>query len=151
KKKGAQAYWFITSVAAPFIQTQGTAQGAFFDTDTFTPLVNNPGFIKALDIYSQTTQYGPPDELTDDVGATRGLFTSGRCALSMDWGDIGPLAVAEGSKVNGLTGAVITPGSKEVLDRKTNELVACDDKTCPNAVDGVNHAPFASFGGWSGA
>ena len=26
-----------------------------------------------------------------DVGGTRGLFTTGRCALSMDWGDIGTL------------------------------------------------------------
>jgi multiple sugar transport system substrate-binding protein len=151
KKKGAQAYWFITSVAASFIQAQGTSQGAFFDTSTFVPLVNNPGFIKALDIYGETTKYGPPDELTDDVGPTRSLFTSGRCALSMDWGDIGPLSVASDSKVNGLTGAVITPGSKEVLDRSTNQLVPCDAKTCPYATDGVNHAPYASFGGWSGA
>jgi multiple sugar transport system substrate-binding protein len=37
-----------------------------------------------------------------------------------------------------------------VLDRATNELVACDEMTCPNAIDGVNHAPFAAFGGWSG-
>jgi multiple sugar transport system substrate-binding protein len=151
KKKGAQSYWFITSVASPFIQSQGTGQGAFFDTDTFVPLINNAAFIKALDIYKETTQYGPPDELTDDVGATRSLFTSGRCALTMDWGDIGPLAVAADSKVNGLTGATITPGSTEVLDRATGELVACDATTCPNAVDGVNYAPFASFGGWSGA
>jgi multiple sugar transport system substrate-binding protein len=28
--------------------------------------------------------------------------------------------------------------------------VACDATTCPNAVDGVNHAPFAAFGGWGG-
>ena len=27
----------------------------------------------------------------------------------------------------------------------------CDAKTCPYAIDGVNHAPFASFGGWAGA
>jgi multiple sugar transport system substrate-binding protein len=49
-----------------------------------------------------------------------------------------------------LTGAVITPGSDMVLDRTTGELVACDDMTCPNAIDGVNHAPYAAFGGWSG-
>jgi multiple sugar transport system substrate-binding protein len=28
--------------------------------------------------------------------------------------------------------------------------VDCDETTCPYAIDGVNHAPFASFGGWSG-
>ena len=27
----------------------------------------------------------------------------------------------------------------------------CDATTCPNAIDGVNYAPFASFGGWAGA
>jgi multiple sugar transport system substrate-binding protein len=150
KKKAAQSYWWITSIAAPFIQAQGTGQGVFFDTDTFTPLINNPAFIHGLDIYKETTQYGPPDELTDDVGNTRSLFTSGRCALTMDWGDVGPLAVAADSKVNGKTGAVITPGSTQVLDRSTNQLVDCDSKTCPYATDGVNHAPFASFGGWSG-
>lgn len=150
KKRGEQGYWWITSIAAPFIQTQGTSQGAFFDTDSFAPLVDNPGFVRALEIYKETNQYGPPDELAIGVGDTRGLWTAGRCALTLDWGDIGTLAISEGSKANGVTGAVITPGSSMVLDRATNELVACDDTTCPYAVDGVNHAPFAAFGGWSG-
>ena len=44
-----------------------------------------------------------------------------------------------------------SPGQTEVLDRATGALVDCDETTCPNAIDGVNHAPFASFGGWSGA
>ena len=84
-----------------------------------------------------------------DVGGTRGLFTTGRCALTMDWGDIGTLT--PGTYAQDKTGATITPGWKEVLDRSTGKLVACDATTCPNAVDGVNYAPFASFGGWSGA
>ncbi len=42
------------------------------------------------------------------------------------------------------------PGSKNVLDRATGKLVPCDATICPNAVDGINHAPFAAFGGWSG-
>ena len=84
-----------------------------------------------------------------DVGGSRGLFTTGRCALTMDWGDIGTLA--PGTYAQDKTGATITPGWKEVLDRATGKLVPCDATTCPNAVDGVNYAPFASFGGWSGA
>ena len=67
----------------------------------------------------------------------------------MDWGDIGTLA--PGTYVQDKTGATITPGWKEVLDRATGKLVPCDATTCPNAIDGVNYAPFASFGGWSGA
>ncbi len=38
-----------------------------------------------------------------------------------------------------------------MLDWATGQLVKCDATTCPNAIDGVNHAPFASFGGWAGA
>ena len=55
------------------IQTQGTGHGAFFDQETMEPLVNNEAFAKALEIFNETTQYGPPDELNLDVGDTRGL------------------------------------------------------------------------------
>jgi multiple sugar transport system substrate-binding protein len=151
KKRNAQSYWFITSVAGNFIQTQGTSQGVFFD-ENMKPLINNDGFREALRIYAETTKYGPPDEINLDVGDTRGLFTTGRCALTMDWGDIGTLAIDPTiSQVNDKVGAVIIPGSRKVLDRKSGKLVDCDAKTCPHAIDGVNHAPFAAFGGWSGA
>lgn len=152
KKRKAQSYWMITSVASAYLQSQGTSQGGFFNTEDMAPLYgNNAGFKKALEVYGATTAFGPPDELNLDVGDTRGLWTSGRCALTIDWGDIGTLAIEEGSKANGVTGAVILPGSTEVLDRATGELVTCDDTICPYHVDGVNHAPFAAFGGWSGA
>jgi multiple sugar transport system substrate-binding protein len=152
KKRNAQAYWFITAVAGGYLQSMGTGQGAFFDADTMKPLTNNDAFAAALDIYKETTKYAPPDELNLDVGDTRGLFTSGRCALSMDWGDIGTLAIDPAtSKVQDKVGSIILPGSKKILDRATGKLVDCTSTNCPNAVDGVNHAPFAAFGGWSGA
>ena len=114
KTRAAQAYWWITSIAAPFIQTEGTSQGAFFDLETFEPLVNNPGFIRALEIYQATNEFGPPNELTADVGDTRSLWQAGRCALTLDWGDIGTLAIdpeASIERVQTGTGAIITPGS----------------------------------------
>jgi len=152
KKRNAQAYWFITSIAGGYIQAKGTGEGAFFSTDDMKPLVQNDAFAAALDVYKKTSDYGPKDELDEDVGATRGNFVSGRCALSMDWGDIGTLAIdPTQSKVQDKVGAVILPGSKSVLDRSSGKLVPCDATTCPNAIDGINHAPFASFGGWSGA
>jgi len=152
KKRGAQAFWFIYDIAASMIQSQGTAQGTFFDQDTMKPLVNNEAFAAALDLYKETTKYGPPDELNLDVGDTRGLFDTGKCALSLDWGDIGTLALDPAtSKVKDKVGTIILPGSDQVLDRATGKLVKCDTKTCPYATNGVNHAPFAAFGGWSGA
>lgn len=151
KKRAAQAYWMITSVWGAFIQSQGTSQGAFFDLETFEPLVNNPAMAAAFEIYKATTEFGPPDELNLDVGDTRGLFTAGRCALSVDWGDIGTLAIdPETSVVQDKVGAIILPGSTEVLNRETGELEECNEELCPYAENGVNHAPFAAFGGWSG-
>lgn len=152
KARGEQAYWFIYSIAGGYLQYDGTSQGAFFDTETMSPLVNNPGFIKALEVYSASTAFGPPDELNIGVGDTRGLFTSGRCALTLDWGDIGSLSVdPEQSQVNDLVGSVIVPGSTEVYNRASGEMETCTDDLCPYHIDGVNHAPFAAFGGWSGA
>ncbi|HIC87910.1 MAG TPA: extracellular solute-binding protein, partial [Anaerolineae bacterium] len=150
KKRAAQAYWMVWSVAAGYLQSQGTAQGSFFDLETMKPLVNNEAFARALEVYKETTKYGPPNELNMDVGDTRSLFTAGRCALSLDWGDIGTLAIdPETSVVMDKTGAVILPGPREVLDRETGKLVPCDEGTCPYAINGVNHAPYAAFGGWS--
>ena len=153
KKKGAQSYWWIISIAGGLLQAKGTNDGAFFNTKDMTPLFGqNEAMTKALETYAKTATFGPPDELNMDVGGTRGLFTTGRCALSMDWGDIGTLALdKDKSTVQDKVGATITPGWKEVLDRSTGKLVPCDATTCPKAVDGVNYAPFASFGGWSGA
>ncbi len=152
KKRNAQAYWAFISIASAFLQTHGTSQGAFFDAETMRPLVLNEAFAAALDVYKNTTQFGPPDELNLDVGDTRGLFCSGRAALSIDWGDIGTLAIDPAtSVVQDKVGAVILPGSRRVLDRATDKLVDVNKNTAPYAVHGVNHAPFAAFGGWSGA
>ncbi|MEH2272975.1 MAG: extracellular solute-binding protein [Nostoc sp.] len=141
----------LISIATPFLQSQGTVQGAFFDPDTMKPLVNNPAFAKALDIYKKTMDYGVPQDENLGGSKARELFITGRCALTIDWGDVGPLAIdLSVSKVMDKVGAVITPGTTQVLDRKTNKLVACDKFTCPYAIDGVNHAPYAANVGWTG-
>lgn len=152
KKRNAQSYWMVWSVAASYLQSQGTSQGSFFDLDTMRPLVNNEAFAEALRVYLATGTYGPPDELNWDVGDSRSGFVTGRCALTLDWGDIGTLAIdPKTSKVMDKVGAVVLPGTRRVLDRRTGRLATCTSALCPNAVAGVNHAPFAAFGGWSGA
>ena len=151
-KRSAQSYWMYLSIASAFLQSQGTKQGTFFDTNSMQPMFNNPGAAAALDVYKQLSKLGPPDQLNNDVGDSRGLFVTGRCALSLDWGDIGPLATDKSqSKVIDKVGAIILPGSKQVYDRSSGALVDCNPTLCPYATNGVNHAPFAAFGGWSGA
>jgi multiple sugar transport system substrate-binding protein len=157
KKRAAQGFQMFWSIVGPYLQSQGTKEGAFFDTTSMKPLVMNDGMARALDIYKESTQYGPPDELNLDVGDTRSLFDTGRCVLSLDWGDIGTLSVDPANAVPDVinnVGSIIDPGTKQVVDptnRVTGKLVDCDSTTCPNAVNGVNHAPYAAFGGWSAA
>jgi multiple sugar transport system substrate-binding protein len=152
KKRNAQGYYAIMSIAAQYVQSQGTGQGIFFNTDDMTPMVNNAAWAAALNFYKESGKYGPPEELNHDIGDTRALVTSGRCAVMIDWGDIGPLSIdEETSKIKDKVGAVPLPGSTRVLDWESGELVDCSAETCPHAIDGVNHAPFAAFGGWSGA
>ena len=151
KKRNAQSYWFVMDVVGSMTQSKGTSQGAFFNTADMSPLVDNEGFRKALDFLSESTEYGPPDELNLDVSDTRPLFASGRCALNLDWGDVGTISIdPASSKVIGKWGAAIMPGSREVVNWETGELEACTSEICPHAIDGVNHAPFAAFGGWGG-
>lgn len=152
KKRNAQSYFAINSVAAAYMQTQGTGQGFMFDPETMKPMINNEAYIEALNVYKATGEYGPPEELNFDIGDTRSLIQAGRCALAIDWGDIGPLSIDEsGAAIKDKMGAVIMPGTSRVLDRESGKLVDCGADNCPHAIDGINYSPFAAFGGWSGA
>src|SRR5438477_3486937 len=76
-KRSAQSYWAWLSVAAACLQSKGTKQGAFFKTDNMQPLTNNTGAASALVGYKQLSKFGPPTQLNDDVGNSRGLFITG--------------------------------------------------------------------------
>ena len=151
KKRNAQSYFAIQTVAASMVQTKGTAQGFHFDGATMKPVINNEAWKKAFTLYKETGKYGPPEELNMDIGDTRGLFKAGRCGLLIEWGDPGPMQIEkDATAVNGKLFAIAGLGSREVLDRATGKLVPVTKDSAPYAVDGVNYAPFAAFGGWAG-
>jgi multiple sugar transport system substrate-binding protein len=152
KKRNAQSYFAIQTVAASFVQTKGTAQGFHFDGATMKPVINNEAWKKAFEIYKETGKYGPPEELNMDIGDTRGLFKAGRCGLLIEWGDPGPMSIEkDATAIKDKLYAISALGSKEVLDRATGKLVPVTPESAPFAVDGINYAPFAAFGGWAGA
>ena len=152
KKRNAQSYMAIQTIAASIVQTNGTAQGFHFDNATMKPMINNAGWKKAFELFKETGKYGPPEELNMDIGDTRAVFKAGRCGLLIEWGDPGTLQLdPDAAAVKGLIFAVGAVGSKEVLDRATGELVAVTKENAPSSVDGINYAPFAAFGGWAGA
>jgi multiple sugar transport system substrate-binding protein len=152
KKRNAQSYFAIQTMAAGLVQTKGTAQGFHFDAATMKPLINNEAWKKAFETYKETGKYGPPEELNMDIGDTRGLFKTGRCALIIEWGDPGPMSIeADASAITNKLYAVAALGWKEVLNRETGKLEPVTKDNAPYSVDGINYAPFAAFGGWAGA
>ena len=151
KKPKDKAYWMFWAIASPFLQSKGTQQGAFFDLETMEPLVKNEAFSQALEIFQTTTEYAPENELELDLKATRALFISGRCALTIDWSDLATEAISPAtSQVIDRTHAIALPGTKQVLDRETGKLLDCNFLTCSHAIEGINYAPYAAFGGWLG-
>jgi len=112
----------------------------FFDPETMTPRINNPGFVKALDDWTNALQWGPPDMLAYDWAANAQSFIGGHAALNIQWGDIGPMSVdPEASVVKDKVGFDTVPGSTEVWNPATD---AWETMVTPNK------APFAGFGGW---
>ena len=51
KKRNAQSYWFITSIAGTSSRRKGTGQGAFFDTDDDEAAGQQRRLSQALQIY----------------------------------------------------------------------------------------------------
>lgn len=76
----------VQSRAASRVQSQGTAEGPYFNAETTESRINNAAWRRAFEIHKETGQSGPPDALNQDIGDTRGLVTSGRCGLMIDRG-----------------------------------------------------------------
>ena len=143
QKRNAQSFWVLGSRAGGYMQYKGTGQGMFFDSNNMKPLINAAGFVRALTEWKDIQKSGPANMVNFDTGDVRSAFVGGQAALAIDWGDIGSLSTdKKTSVIQGKVGAVILPGSKEIWNRDTNKWVT------KNA---VNYAPYAAFGGWSGA
>jgi multiple sugar transport system substrate-binding protein len=136
-KPHGQSYWTFLGVAASFSKAPGNP-AYFFDPNTMNPLINNPGFVKALDFYASLVKVGPPGVVNWDVGDIRSNFPAGKVVLGIDWGDVGPLASDPNSSVVvGKWGSSLEPAVDQYWDNQKNAWV-----------NARNQAPFLAFGGW---
>ena len=146
---GAPSQGFmLVSLLLPLIQSKGTSQGYLYDPSTMEALQDNPAMADGLRMLAEMITLGSNKNFLQTLGwDVRGLFTSGKCGMIIDWGDIAGLSI--GSYVNGLTGMSRLPGSRKVWDRDQKAYRACDTTLCPFGGDeGINSAIYAS-GGWS--
>lgn len=96
----------------------------FFDVGSFKPLVDTPPFVRALDDLRALRSAGPPNMLTLDRAGSRGVFLSGKAALTIDDGELVPVALAgsgsakdsAASAVVGKIGVAPLPGAEEAYN-----------------------------------
>ena len=132
KKRSAQTYWWHHLDRRGFIQSQGTSQGVFFDTDDMKPLINNDAFKR------RSTSTRRPATTARRTSSTTTSATPAACsppaaapcrwtgATSGRWPSTRDL---EGRRTRSARSSC--PARKQVLDRATGKLVPCDATTCP--------------------
>lgn len=151
----AGAYW-ATLALSSITQAMGPSQGSLFDTKNMKPLLGE-ALLEVLRMFEEQVKYGAPDELEGCIQHVNNVdMGNGVCALTVNWGNSFKRHLVAPAPMRGKLGIAMTPGSTKVLDRKSGKLVECNRERCPYAfyyedLGLVNHAPYAAFGGWSGA
>lgn len=137
-QRKTQAMWSYLDIAMQYAAQPGVSP--FFDPETMEPLVNNSGWVKAMEVIQDMTKFAPPGLLSYGYSELRQAFVSGNSAIALDWGDIGIMEQSEekyGSKVKGLLGYGPLPGAMKTYDFKEKRWV-----------EGYNQVNFLNFGGW---
>ena len=125
---------------AQTLQYRGTTEGSLLDTDTLTPLLQNPVVQEAIKLWKQAA--GPPTLVTTEEFYL--MILSGRCAMAI-WLS-SAFTLLQTPLFHGTIGTAIMPGSQKVWSRDRNTTIMCNRSSCRHGTqypDGlvVNHAP----------
>lgn len=115
-KVGEQSMFHYMSFSAPFVIGPDNPRLYWFDPRTMQPLIDSPGHVRALEVLTELTRFGPKAMLDWDIGHSWDYFLSGRAAMTFTWGNVGGLAQEPGSQIQGKTGAAQLPGVMEYYD-----------------------------------
>lgn len=106
----------------------------YFDPETMKPRINNPGFVRALEIWVDTLRFGPSGMANFAGHDVRNSFVSGQVAMAIDWSDMGVHAAnSPVSVIKEKIGYAQLPGSTEVFDARSGQW----DKR-PNQVSSIS-------------
>lgn len=117
------------SRAAAFASHPDVTGGFFFDVETMEPLINTPGFVRALDEFAAIAPSWPPGGSNFGLGDEILSFGGGQTALSYSWDDAFIQAQQPDSPIRNQVQAAELPGSTEVWNRDTD---AWDELAEPN-------------------
>ena len=77
---------FITRVAS-YAKNPNVTGGFWFDLETMTPQVNNPGFVKGLEMWMDALRYMPPGGINFGIGEEIFSWGGGESLMSVTWDD----------------------------------------------------------------
>lgn len=132
-----QGMFHYMTFSAPYVVRPGDTvdrctNNYWFDPETMEPLIDSPGHVRALERLVELSQYGPPAQVSWDLGTAWDWFLRGKAIFVFSWGDVGSLVQDESrSNIKGRIGASILPGTDEVYNMCSEEWETLDE---PNVV-----------------
>ena len=138
---GQMMFSSFMSRAAPYANHPEVGGGVFFDLDTMEPLINTPGFVRALEDMVSAREYWPPGGDQFSVVGEINSFGGGQVAMSFTYDDSTARAMEAASPIREDLAFAPPPGSYEVWNRVTGAWDRLDE---PNVV------PYIAWG-WTSA
>lgn len=129
------------SRAAAYAKNPKVKGGFFFDLETMEPQVNNPGWVKALEMFIDAQKAFPPGGSNFGLGDEIFSFGGGQTLMSYSWDDAFILAMEKDSPIRNKVAAAPLPGATEVWNRKTKSWDKFDRPNAP---------PYITWG-WTSA
>ncbi len=137
---GGFGFYFLENRATAYVKIPGDPAW-LFEPDTMKPMVNNPGWVQAIQDVFDLIDAGayPADQINADPGTTAfQQFLAGTGSMLMWWGDVGSSArTSDTSVVGDVVGFGINRGS----DRRYNASTGQWENE-------YNEAPNMAYIGW---
>lgn len=127
------------SRAAAYVKNPDVTGGLFFDVETMEPLINTPGFVRALENMVEAKSTWPPGGANFGLGDEIFSFGGGQTLMSYTWDDAFIQAQQPDSRIRNMVQAAQLPGANEVYNRDTGSWD-----------QGYNQAPYFTWG-WTSA
>ena len=138
---GGFGFYFLEDRATAYVKHPDN-KAWLFDPENMKPLVNNPGWVRAIQDVIDCLPSEPADQLNADPGTTAfQQFLAGTGSMLSWWGDVGSMANTSDTSVIGNDVAFdILPGSDDVYNYKTAKW--------EKLASGPNVSPNCAYLGW---
>ncbi|MFV0300670.1 MAG: sugar ABC transporter substrate-binding protein [Paracoccus sp. (in: a-proteobacteria)] len=137
---GGFGFYFLEDRATPYVK-HPDSKAWLFEPETMKPMVNNPGWVQAIQDVMDNIASLPTDQINADPGTTAfQQFLAGTGSMLSWWGDVGAMArTSDTSVVGDVVAFSVNPGSDRVYNAQSGEW---------ETPEGGNVAPNMAYIGW---